>query len=81
MGGAINRPFISAHFLLSAYFLTAQTYKRMHLITRVYGICKCGITLCYLYCVQKSNIIVSIKACVHHAAQLSNFKAKPERLT
>ena len=37
MGGAINRSFISAHFLLSAYFLTAQTYKHMRLITRVYG--------------------------------------------
>ena len=39
MGGAINRSFISAHFLLSAYFLTVQTYKRLRLITRVYGIC------------------------------------------
>ena len=37
MGGAINRSFISAHFLLSAYFLTAQAYKHMCLITRVYG--------------------------------------------
>ena len=37
MGSAINRSFISAHFLLSAYFLTVQTYKRMRLITRVYG--------------------------------------------
>ena len=25
MGGAINRSFISAHFLSSAYILTAQT--------------------------------------------------------
>ena len=40
MGGAINRSFISAHFLLSTYFLTAQTCKRMCLITRVYGIHK-----------------------------------------
>ena len=32
MGGAINRSFISA------YFLTAQTYKHMRLVTRVYGI-------------------------------------------
>ena len=38
MGGAINRPFISVQFLLSTYFLTAQTYKRMRLITQVYGI-------------------------------------------
>ena len=38
MGGAVNRSFISTHFLLSAYFLTAQTYKRMRLITQVYGI-------------------------------------------
>ena len=36
MGGAINRSFISVHFLLSTYyFLTAQTY--MCLITRVYS--------------------------------------------
>ena len=27
MGGAINHSFIHAHFLLSAYFLTAHTYK------------------------------------------------------
>ncbi len=38
MGGAINRSFISAHFSISAYFLTTQTYKRMRLLTRVYGI-------------------------------------------
>ena len=38
MGSAINRSFISARFLLSAYFLTAQTYKHMCLITQVYGI-------------------------------------------
>ena len=37
MGGAINRSFMNAHFLLSAYFLTFQTYKRMRLIIRVYG--------------------------------------------
>ena len=37
MGGAINRSFISAHFLLNTYFLTVQTYKCMRLITRVYG--------------------------------------------
>ena len=37
MGGAINHSFISAHFLLSAYFLTVQTYKCMRLITQVYG--------------------------------------------
>ena len=32
---------ISAHSLLSAYFLTTYTYKRMRLITRVYGIINC----------------------------------------
>ena len=32
MGGANNRS------LISAYFLTAETYKRMRLTTRVYGI-------------------------------------------
>ena len=35
--GVVNT-FISAHPLLSAYFLTSYTYKRMRLITRVYGI-------------------------------------------
>ena len=41
MGGAIKRSLISAYFLLhvSAYFLTAQSYKRMRLTTRVYGTC------------------------------------------
>ena len=34
MGGATKRSFISAYFLLSAYFLTAQTYKRMRLTTK-----------------------------------------------
>ena len=38
MGGATKRSFISTYFLLSAYFLTAQSYKRMRLTTRVYGI-------------------------------------------
>ena len=38
MGGATKRSFISAYFLLSAYFLTAQSYKRMRLTTRVYGL-------------------------------------------
>ena len=35
MGGAINHSLISAHFSISAYFLTIQTYKRMHLTTQV----------------------------------------------
>ena len=37
MSSAINHSFISAHFLLSTYFLTAQTYECMHLIVQVYG--------------------------------------------
>ena len=37
MGSANNRSLISAHFCISAYFLTAETYKRMRLTTRVYG--------------------------------------------
>ena len=37
MGGAINCSFISAHFSISTYFLTAQTYKHMRLITQAYG--------------------------------------------
>ena len=36
MGGAINCSFKSVHQLLSAYFLTAQTYKHMRL-TQVYS--------------------------------------------
>ena len=38
MGGADNRSLISAHFCISAYFLTAETYKRMRLTTQVYGL-------------------------------------------
>ena len=38
MGGAINGSFMSTNSLLSTYFFTSQTYKRMRLITRVYGI-------------------------------------------
>ena len=38
VGGAISRSLISAHFSISAYFLTVQTYKRMRLTIRVYGI-------------------------------------------
>ena len=38
MGGAINPSLISARFSISTDFLTVQTYKRMHLITRVYSI-------------------------------------------
>ena len=37
VGGANNRSLISAHFCISAYFLTAETYKCMRLTTRVYG--------------------------------------------
>ena len=37
MDGVTNRSFISAHFLLSTYFLTAQSYKCMRLIIWVYG--------------------------------------------
>ena len=37
MGGANNRSLISAHCCISAYFLTAETYKRVRLTTRVYG--------------------------------------------
>ena len=35
-GSAINHSFITAHFLLRAYFLTAQLYKCMRLITQTY---------------------------------------------
>ena len=38
MGGAINHPLIRALSSISACFLTAQTYKCMHLTTWVYGI-------------------------------------------
>ena len=37
MGSAINHSFISTHFLLSIYFLTAQTYECMCLIVQVYS--------------------------------------------
>ena len=37
-GGTIDPSLISAHFSISAYFLTTQTYKRMRFTTRVYGI-------------------------------------------
>ena len=33
MGGGNNRSLISAHYCISAYFLTAETYKRMRLTT------------------------------------------------
>ena len=36
MGSAINRSLINAHFSISAYFLTVQTYKCMHLTTQVW---------------------------------------------
>ena len=60
MGGAINRSFISAHFLLSAYFLTAWTYKHMRLTTQIYGISflhvfaehACLILHCYQYSIN-----------------------------
>ena len=38
MGSANNRCLISAHFCISAYFLTVETYKRMRLTIRAYGI-------------------------------------------
>ena len=45
MGGAIMCSLISAYFLLSTYFLTTQSYKRMRLTTRVYGISQLSLTL------------------------------------
>ena len=56
MGDARNRYFISAHFLLSAYFLAAQTYKRMRLITRVYSIIYCNSSGHSLYLQTSSQI-------------------------
>ena len=42
-GQIINHSFVNEHFLLRTYFLTIQIYKRMRLITRVYGRgCKCN---------------------------------------
>ena len=35
--GRCHKPLISAHFSISAYFLTIRTYKHMRLTTRVYG--------------------------------------------
>jgi hypothetical protein len=40
--GAINRSFINAHFSINAHFLTTQTYKRMRLLTGVYGMSVLG---------------------------------------
>ena len=57
MGGATKRSLISAYFLLSAYFLTAQSYKRMRLNNpslrylirgRYPGISQIGWTVAYI---------------------------------
>ena len=52
MGGAIIRSLISAHFSVSAYFLTIQTYmyKRMHLTTQIYGTVAAKKTVTVLFC-------------------------------
>ena len=44
VGGANSRSLVSAYFRISAYFLTAQTYKRMRLTTQVYGIAQKSFT-------------------------------------
>ena len=66
MGGAINCSFISTQFLLSAYFLTAQTYKHMRLITRVY---------CNLFLISACLCQNLSKASAHFTAKLegSNY--------
>ena len=64
MSGAINRSFINAHFLLSAYFLTTQTYKCMHLITRVYST-NIGALILLDYLHGKTND-QSIQDCKYH---------------
>ena len=53
MGGVTKRSFISAYFLLSTYFLTTQSYKRMRLTTRVYGIIT--VYLYAYYCIDNSK--------------------------
>ena len=72
MGGAIKSLFISAHFLLSAYILTARAYRRMRLATRVYsGFVKA--------CTQKPSgelsILCYICACVRDLRAGGDWKS------
>ena len=55
MGGANNRSFISAHFCISAYFLTAETYKRMRLTTRVYSMYNIHVHCIYAKVVNRES--------------------------
>ena len=66
MGGANNRSLISAHFCISAYFLTAETYKRMRLTTRVYGI----MFVCMYKLNNSSNIMF---VCMYKLKNSSNM--------
>ena len=59
MGGAIYCSFISTH-LLSAYFLTAQTYKCMRSITRVHGCAlENSVFHCHYLAIPLKNSIIS----------------------
>ena len=68
MGGAIKRSLISVYILLSAYFPTAQSYKRMRLTTRVYGIristVSSIILLTFGACARGSQYLVCVCVCV-----------------
>ena len=48
MGSAINNSLVSAHFSISAYLLTPQTSKRMHLTTRLYGMCHPALLIIFM---------------------------------
>ena len=52
MGGTNILSLISAHYHISAYFLTAQTYKRIRLTTQVYSKYKSVISMHRLTCLQ-----------------------------
>ena len=74
MGSATKRSFISAYFLLSAYFLTAQSYKRMRLTTRVYGICIFKVGRYHHTYVNSVENLADFKPAVgRHTTKLPNF--------
>ena len=71
VGGSTNGRcyFITAHFLLSACFITVQIYKRMLLITQVYGMYNSmGNCMFWYYCIAENfhwiNISPSPDTCV-----------------
>ena len=74
MGSTNNHSLISAHFCISAYFLTAETYKCMRLTTRVYGIVSQCLGCILLIDLQVLYVTIGKNLCHSHIVMQLDFR-------